>query len=277
MLGEAADFTCPGHTVESVARWISNNVYLVPFDQLIPEMHSFFHGNPKNYEIPNANLPYQTGSVFAPFFAFYDFCIENLKEPLTAEVESYYKAWRRTGKLGMIYPFPELTIVTEKPTRIKVNEEGQLHCDGGSAISYAGEGDFNIFMLNGIEVPEYLAVTPFDKIDIELYNDKAYANADVKAQFIAKVGLERFLTKGNKVDSYENYKKKDRPWFYKSQYEVWDMRFLFDGMDYAPYLKMLNQTTGIWHLEGVSPKCKTVVEAVRERFGGRDLDILSIS
>lgn len=249
----------------------------VEIPNLVSEMHSFFHGNPKNYEIPSGNLPYQTGSVFAPFFAFYDFCIENLKEPLEPEVETYYKHWRATGKVGMIYPFPELTIVTQKPTRINVNEEGQLHCDGGSAISYDGEGDFHIYMLNGIEVPKYLAVTPFNEIDIELYNTKEYENADVKAQFIAKVGLERFLEKGKKIDSFEKYGKDENPWIHRSQYELWDMSFLFEGMDYAPYLKMLNQTTGIWHLEGVSPKCRTVADALKERFGGRNLKIVSVS
>jgi galactitol-specific phosphotransferase system IIC component len=40
---------------------------------------------------------------------------------------------------------------------------------------------------------------------------------------------------------------------------------------------MLNQTTGIWHMEAVSPNCKTIGEALNERFGGKNFKIIGIS
>ena len=42
-LGEAADFTCPGHTVEAVARFIADPRNAIPFDQLIWEFDAWCH------------------------------------------------------------------------------------------------------------------------------------------------------------------------------------------------------------------------------------------
>jgi galactitol-specific phosphotransferase system IIC component len=53
------------------------------------------------------------------------------------------------------------------------------------------------------------------------------------------------------------------------------MSKLFTSLEYAPYLKMLNPTTKVWHMEGVSPECKTVKDAIKERFGGRDMKIIA--
>jgi hypothetical protein len=55
------------------------------------------------------------------------------------------------------------------------------------------------------------------------------------------------------------------------------MNHLFEGINYAPHLKMLNQTTGVWHVEAVSPSCMSVADAIKDRFGGRDLNIIGIA
>jgi hypothetical protein len=40
---------------------------------------------------------------------------------------------------------------------------------------------------------------------------------------------------------------------------------------------MQNQTTEIWHVEAVSPACRTLKDAIKERFGGKDMKILNIA
>lgn len=85
------------------------------------------------------------------------------------------------------------------------------------------------------------------------------------------------LDMGKIVDSYENYPDQTNySWWWKSEYELWDMSAIFDEIPYQPYLKMKNQTTGVWHVEAVSPNCKTLLEAIKERFGGREMKIVSI-
>lgn len=247
----------------------------VPFDSLHSEMVEVFNGNPKKWDIPTASLPYQTGSFFAHVFSFYDYMLEELQIDTPKDVYVKYKIWEETAKIGCIYPLDELTVVSQKPTEIHTNENNVLHRDGGPALVYAGYGDVNVYSLNGVAVPEYLAVTPEEQLDINLYNKEK--NADVRSEFVRKVGIERFLEKGKLVDTYKNYSGDEYEWWHKSEYELWDMASMFDGLEYAPYIKMVNQTTGIFHMEGVSPACRTVADALKERFGGRDLIIKAIS
>lgn len=278
----------------------------VSLDDLETEMKSFFEdNNPKNYKIPKASLPYQTGSLYAPVFSFYDYCYTELdlddekrihmknapNKKLFPEEYKEYKAdkenklsiksikkifalWEQTSQVGCIYPLDTVTIVSQKPI-IKKNEGNRIHCETGPAIEYGGYGEFKIWALNNIEVPQWLAETDGHKLDVTKYH--SLTNADVKAQFVLKAGIERFLDLGKKIDTYENYDQEEQPWWWKSQYELWDMSAIFSSIKYAPHLKMLNQTTGIWHLEPVSPKSRKLPDALKERFDGRDLKIVEIA
>ena len=45
----------------------------------------------------------------------------------------------------------------------------------------------------------------------------------------------------------------------------------YKPVKYAPFLYMKNQTTGVYHLEGIHPNCKTLYDAIKMRY--RDLDL----
>lgn len=258
--------------------WVACSLLLehgVSFDNLQEELKGVFDGNPKKYVIPTARLPWQSGSFFVSTFSFYDYMFEELGVDIEAELYAKYKVWESTSELGCIYPLDNFTIVSQKPTEIHLNENNVLHKDGGPALVYAGMGDIKIYALNGVRVPEYVAVTPEEKLDLEYYN--TITNADVKAEFVRKVGVERFLDKGTLMDTYTNYEGDEYEWWTKSQYQLWDMSFLFDGLDYAPFLYMKNITTEIFHLEGVSPACRTLKDAIKERLGGRDMIVKAIA
>lgn len=246
----------------------------VAVDDIKAEMTQYFNGNPKKYDIGTPSLPWQTGSFFASTFSFYDFMVEEVGVELEAELYAKYKVWEATSQIGCIYPLDGLTVVSEKPTAIHLNEKNVLHKDGGPALEYAGMGNLKVYSLNGVRVPEYVAVTPEEKMNLEYYN--TIKNADVKAEFVRKVGVERFLDKGKLMDTYENYSGDEYQLWQKSQYQLWDMSFLFEGLSYAPFLKMLNQSVGIWHMEGVSPQCRNLEEALKERLGGRSMRITEV-
>lgn len=257
--------------------WVASALALqdVAFEDIPAEMESVFNGNPKKREIPKATMPWQTGSFFAASFSFYDYMLEVVGVEFTAELWAKYKTWEATSQLGCIYPLAHMTIVSEKPLEIHLNEARVLHRDGGPALLYDGMGDFKIYSLNGVRVPQELAETDAEKLDLQSYH--SITNADVRAEFVRKVGIERFLDSGTLVDSYRSYDKTSHDWWHKSEYELYDMSAMFDGLSYAPYLKMTNQTTGIFHMEGVSPDCRTVGQALKERFGGRDFVISAIA
>jgi hypothetical protein len=242
-------------------------------EDLQAEMEKVF-AHKSTYEVPQASLPYNT-CLLSYVFSFYDYMFTEVGVEIEAELMQKYKTWERTSAIWAIYPLDELTVICRKPTEIHLNENNVLHRDGGPALKFEGLGDFKIFALNGVRVPEYLAVTPSHQIDIKKYNQEQ--NADVKAEFVRKVGVEAMLEFGKKLDTYENYDQEENPWWWSSQYELWDMKHLFSNLDSAPHLRMSNQTTGVWHLEGVSPQCRTIKDAIKERFGGREMRIVNVA
>jgi hypothetical protein len=248
----------------------------VRIEDLNAELDGVFNGNPKKYDIPPAQLPWQSGSFFAATFSFYDFMFEEVGVEIDAELYAKYKTWEATSQIGCIYPMEEYTIVSEKPTEIHLNfnAANRLHRDGGPALTYAGRGNLKVYSLNGVRVPEYIAVTPEEKLDLDYY--KTITNADIKAEFVRKAGIERFKELGTLLDTYKNYQGEEYIKWHDSQYELWDMEAIFDGLSSAPYLSMVNQTTSIFHFEGVSPDCQDLKSAIKQRLGGRDMVIKEI-
>jgi hypothetical protein len=231
----------------------------------------------KKMEMESFSMPYTQGSFDASIFSFYDFFKDEVKIDY-GDLTKNYEIWRRSTELGLIFFMDDIVcIVSEKPTVIKLNEERRAHCDGGPAISYAGWGNegkdgHHIYMLNGVRVPKWLAVEHTMKIAPERYTE--ITNADIRMEFVRKIGIERMLELGKKLDTYENY---ENEWWTKSQYELWDMSCLFPGITIAPHVKMLNPTVGVWHVEAVSPECLTLPTALKDRFGGIELDIFGMA
>ena len=171
------------------------------------------------------------------------------------------------------FPYENYALIVERPIRLTVNESGRLHNESAMAIEYSD--GWGMYYLNGVKVPEYLVMTSESELSLDFYTKEK--NADVKAEFVRKFGVERMLDFGKKIDSYENYDKKENPYWHDSQYELWDMKALFEGLDYQPYLKMMNQTTKIWHVEALSPNVRNLKDAIKERFGGREMKIVGIA
>ena len=171
------------------------------------------------------------------------------------------------------FPYEDYVLVCERPIRLTVNETGALHNEKTMAIEYAD--GWGLYYLNGVCVPKELVVTDSEALSLDFF--KKEKNADVKSEFVRKYGVERMLDFGKMVDTYKNYDQEENPLWWSSEYELWDMSALFDGIPFQPYLKMLNQTTDIWHVEAVSPVCNTLKKAIVERFGGRDMKIVAIA
>ena len=219
-----------------------------------------------------AVTPYLLGSFDANTMAFYDFFVDQKIVTIKPEYQDKYEVWMTTCKLGMIYPFDEICFVCEKPLSIHLNDEGQLHADGKPAVEYSD--GWKLFLLNNVEVPEELVMTPTSEMSVEWYNK--YDNADVRTEFLRKFGLENMLDKGTKMDSHTNYVGDEYDWWHKSEYELYNLSTLMPDNSYAPYLKMKNQTTGVIHVEPVSREARDLPAAMKSRFGGRDIQIMSI-
>lgn len=224
------------------------------------------------FRVTPRGSPHMFGSLDAGSTGFYSFFVDVLGVEVEDSTRAKLKAWKKTTKIGMFYLLDKMSCVSKKPLSLDLSN-GELHSEKKPAILF--EGDVGYYSLNGVPVPKELALTPSEELDINFFKNEK--NADVKAEFVRKFGIERMLEFGKKIDTYENYDQEEQPWWWKSEYELWDMESIFDGLDYQPYLKMINQTTGIWHMEALSPTCRTIEDALKERFGGRDMRIVNIA
>ena len=88
----------------------------------------------------------------SPYFSFYDFFNKVLNIKFNRQKE--WDALLKTSSLGLIYPFEEFVVISEKPISIKM-KNALLHNDGGPSILYAD--GFSVYSLNGVIVTKEIA------------------------------------------------------------------------------------------------------------------------
>ena len=193
---------------------------------------------------------YFVGSFDTNIFAFYDYCIEELGVSIQKDLLKKYKSWRESSKLGLIYPFDDVCVISEKPVSI-VRKGNMIHNDNGPAIMY--RDGFSVYILNGVRMTKEYVETPWNEIDpITVMKE---TNAEVRRELVRKIGIERLVDKigATCIDT-------------DGDYELL-LLDIGDGLK-RPYLKMKNPSIGVYHIEGVHPDCKTVKDALIFRNGG---------
>lgn len=162
-----------------------------------------------------------------------------------------------------------VAFVCIRPCIVKTNSNDDLHCTNGPAIAW--RDGYCEYSLNGVWVPEYLVMTPEGELNIDFF--KKETNADVKAEFIRKYGIQRMLSLGEKICDAKN---NDNKWYVESEYEVWNMGKIFNKKS-APFLKMKNITTGIYHFEGLPDNCNTIEDALKYRSKNRTINLQGVA
>lgn len=125
-----------------------------------------------------------------------------------------------------------------------------LHRTDGPAL----ESDIEpLFFLNGVLMEEHHVTTPAEKLNPS--DCIKEVNVEVRRELIRKMGVELML-------SHLPHKSLDK----RGDYELLRIDFP-DLVDDTRYLKMLNPSIGVWHLEGVTRECNTVQQAINWRAG----------
>jgi len=112
-----------------------------------------------------------------------------------------------------------------------------------------------------VQLPKWLAYLNDNELKPAMI--KKIRNAQVRAEFVKKVGIEVIVHKlGVAVDK-------------QGDYELLLLDFGFKNRDgsarLVPYLKMLNPSVPeLWHVEGVHPLCRTIQDAIMFRRYGED-------
>jgi hypothetical protein len=213
---------------------------------------------------------YIDGNFSAGYFGFYTFMIDVVGVELEPETKKKFDAYLGLSKLSLVYPLDCGTwVISDHPLEIHM-KEGRLHKDGGPAIKYSD--GFCIYCLNGVEVPQWLAETTHGKIDPAEF--AKLQNAEVRREFIRKVGVERICRELgteclDKLDCRDDkvWVKAKKEFGLDDQDTVYELHMVNLGGRTGkwPYLKMLNPSLGVWHMEAVDRTCKTVAEALKFR------------
>jgi hypothetical protein len=190
--------------------------------------------------------PYLNGNLWAGYFSFYDFCNKVLG--IKFQVQDKWDLLLKTSDVSLIYPFKDFIVVSEKPTNIKMKNM-MLHNEKGPSVSYAD--GFCLYALNGVRVSKELVETSAEKLDPQLVAKET--NAEIRREIVRKIGIERICHKlGSSL--------LEKRWGY-------ELITLNLGDRVRPYLKMVNPSTGTYHLEGIEPSIKTVEDALNWRNG----------
>ena len=189
--------------------------------------------------------PYLDGHCWAPYIAWIKF-YESIGVKITVD----YSVIEDSLEFGNIYPLTKYCVISEKPLEINRNSSG-LHNATAPALLYADKT--RIWALNGVVVPDWLVLTKWDKLDCHEF--AKIQNAEVRREFIRKVGVERLCTelKSEVLDKQGDY-----------ELHLIDLGGTTGNW---PYLKMKNPSIGVWHMEAVAKTCKTVDAALTWRNG----------
>ena len=175
--------------------------------------------------------PYVIGSFWAYYFAWIETMEAIGVKNLPAEKDHFIEI----HKIGFVFPLTDLIVATQKPSIIKKNKQG-LHCENGPALAYS-DGVSEFYYLNGVIMKKEQVMTPPEKMNSK--EVLAEPNVEVRRELIRKMGIDRL------VDELP-HKIMDK----QDNYELLSVS-LSDEVPDARYLKMINPSIGVFHVEGV--------------------------
>ena len=180
------------------------------------------------------------------YYSFYNYCNEVLH--INYKSQQKWDCYLKLSNCGLIYPFEDFVVISEKPTSIKIKNM-VLHSDNSPSIEYAD--GFKVYSLNGIQVPEWLVMTPAEKIDPKLALEEK--NADVQREIIRKIGYERMLNACNA----QTIDKWDCP---KTQLHYELKRMKFGAVDRLYMCYEHASIPGVFYAKPVPPETKNCVQ-----------------
>ena len=156
-------------------------------------------------------------------------------------------------ELGLwVHTTAGIAYICEPPTHQYSNAQGQLHNEKGAAIRYAD--GMGLFCLNGIVITNgdfFRRGRNDDSLPELIMKEK---NADQRLELIKWYGIDRL---GNNLGMSVVHALDD-------EYTLVDI--VLEGSS-CRFLKMVNQSSGEVHIEGVDNSCKTCEEAYKFRTG----------
>jgi hypothetical protein len=135
------------------------------------------------------------------------------------------------------------------PRPVVLAKGGQVHSENGAAVRWP-EGREEYFVLNGVPVSREIVETPARELNPRLMLSEK--NVNVRREIVRKIGFDR-ICRGLNAECIDS----------EGGYELL-LLDLEDGRA-RPFLRMKDPSTGICHVDGVAPECRTVASALEWR------------
>jgi hypothetical protein len=100
---------------------------------------------------------------------------------------------------GWWWAYDSIAILTERPSRLSLDERGRLHADSDWAILYPD--GFGYCLVHGVEVPEHVVLAP-EKITVK--EIEAEQNVEVRRVMIEKYGQSRYLLDSGAIEVHKD-------------------------------------------------------------------------
>jgi hypothetical protein len=195
------------------------------------------------------------GQHDANWLGFYDYFSNVLR--LEQQTKKLKGLWIIAKNAGWFLPHENICWISERHNICKL-KDGRIHSETGPAIAYPD--GFSVFALNGVRVPQWLVDTK--KEDLKPEQIKDIDNAEIRREFVRKIGLDQLLNHATSIEKSNGY-------------ELVDFGPIFRTGFYAPYLVMENPSLkGIYHVEGIHEDCKTVKQALNWRNQSEDKPLI---
>jgi len=132
------------------------------------------------------------GNHDASWLGFYEY----MHEVVGIDCSELAGLWALARQCGWCWVYDDVAVITDRPSVLHVDAEGNLHCEDGPAIAY-GEGAFKLYFWHGVSVEEYIIERPeeitADKITTE-------RNAEVVRVMVDRYGAGKYLTEINATE-----------------------------------------------------------------------------
>jgi hypothetical protein len=118
------------------------------------------------------------------WLSFYNFFLEVCDMECVKKLEGL----NLLSGCGWWWPFKNAVILTERPSVLNLDNEGNLHCENGPALSYPD--GFSVYAVNGVRLPDYVIMNP-EKITVQDIDSEE--NTEIRRVKINQYGQAKYL------------------------------------------------------------------------------------
>jgi hypothetical protein len=173
-----------GNSVEnsvgnSVGNSVRNSVRNSVWNSVENSVRNSVRNSVEKYEPPYCGLGWWSG-----WFAFCDYF-----EKLGISTEDFkrFRKWVKSGAWDVLW-FENLCVVTCRPSMIRKDAQGRLHCDDGPAAKWPSGEEY--WFLHGVNVSEKIVMKTDELTVEEISNEK---NSEISRAIAEKLGWDRYM------------------------------------------------------------------------------------